>query len=211
MKRQNFLLLLSLFVLTILLTSSPIFAQRPRESCPDIPQINPATETREITNQEFEFKFKIPANYRTERRQEENQLSILLRNPADVELLECCRKTGEIGCGHRISDVVIQVKPRPSNLQNIWDLAVINDNYTQILNAEETKIGGQDAVIYTSRSQPSDVYVTTFRYASFFTPNKTHLITILMEDYGREIEASDEIVFNQVVNYFEFIGPIKLR
>ena len=206
MKRQNFLLLLSVFFLTILLTSSPIFAQSPRETCPDIPQVTPTQETREISNQEFEFKFKIPANYRTERRQEENQLSILLRNPADVELLECCRKTREVGCGHRISDVVIQVKPRPDNLQNIWDLAVSNDNYTQILNVEETKISNQDAVIYTSGSQPNDPYATTFRYASFFTPNNTHLITILTGDYGREIDPIDERVFNQVVNSFEFIG-----
>ncbi len=205
MKRQNFLLLLSLFVLTILLTSSPIFAQRPRESCPDIPQVNPTQESREITNQEFEFKFKIPANYRTERRQEENELRIFLRNPADIELLECCRRTGEIGCGHRISDVVIEVKPRPGNLQNIWDLAASNDNYTQILNAQETKISSQDAVIYTSRSQPNDVYVTTFHYASFFTPNNTHLITIFTGDYGREIDPIDERVFNQVINSFEFI------
>ncbi len=95
MKRQNLLWLLTVFVATTLLTSFPIFAQRPRESCPDIPQVTPTQETREIANQEFEFKFKIPANYRTERRQEDNQLSILLRNPADVELLECCRRTRE--------------------------------------------------------------------------------------------------------------------
>ncbi len=204
MKYQKFFLFLS--CLTMAIANSPILAQMPRENCPDIPQVTPTQESREIANEEFGFKLNIPANYRTEKRQDGNELLILLRNPADIELLECCRINREIGCGHRISDVVIQVKPRPGNLQNIWDLAVSHDNYTQILNTEETKISRQDAVIYTSRSQPNDVYVTTFRYASFFTPNNTHLITIFTGDYGREIDPIDERVFNQVINSFEFIG-----
>jgi hypothetical protein len=205
MKRLNFLLLLSLSILTIILTNAPIFAQRPRESCPDIPQVTPTQESREIINQEFEFKFKIPTNYRTERRQEENKLSILLRNPADVELLECCRINREVGCGHRISDVVIQVKPRPSNLQNIWDIAVSNDDYTEIINAEETKISNQDAVIYTVQYQPTAIY----QYASFLTPNREYLVTISAGDYGEQIDPIDQIIFNQVVNSFEFMGTSK--
>jgi PsbP-like protein len=200
MKPKKIVLLLSWVIIAI--ANSPILAQMPRETCPDIPQVTPTEESREISNEEFGFNFKIPANYRTERRQEENELRIFLRNPADVELLECCRINREVGCGHRISDVVIQVENRPDNLQNIWDLAVSNDDYTQIINAEETKISNQDAVIYTVQYQPDAIY----QYASFFTPDREYLVTISAGDYGKQIDPIDQIIFNQVVNSFEFMG-----
>lgn len=200
MKYQKRLLLLS--CLTIAIANSPILAQLPRQSCPDIAQVTPSEESREIYNQEFGFKLNIPANYRTEKRQDGNELLILLRNPADIELLECCRINREIGCGHRVSDVVIKVQNRPANIQNVSDLAVSIDSFMQIVNIIETTISNQEAVIYTVQYQPDAIY----QYASFFTPDREYLVTISAGDYGDEIDPIDERVFNQVINSFEFIG-----
>lgn len=201
MNNRKFILLLSWVIIAI--ANSPILAQMPRETCPDIPQVTPTEESREISNEEFGFNFKIPANYRTEKRQDGNELLILLRNPADVELLECCRINREIGCGHRVSDVVIKVEPRPANIQNLSDITQINSSdIQQIINTIETRISNQDAVIYTVQYQPDAIY----QYASFFTPNREYLVTISAGDYGEQIDPIDKMVFNQVVNSFEFMG-----
>jgi hypothetical protein len=200
MKYQKMFVLLS--CLTIAIANSPILAQMPRESCPDMPQITPTQESREISNQEFGFKFNIPANYRTEKRQDGNQLIILLRNPADIELLECCRINREVGCGHRVYDVVIKVENRPANLQNISNITQINSSdIQQIINIIETTISNQEAVIYSGKYQPDAIY----QYASFFTPDQEYLVTIFAGDYGDEIDPIDEMVFNQVINSFEFM------
>jgi hypothetical protein len=201
MKYQKSLFILSFCAISILSLSSDIAAQPPRQNCSNITQVTPSAESREIYNQEFEFKFKIPANYRTQKRGDGNELSIDLRNPADVELLECCRINREIGCGHQVSDVIVTVKPRPANIQNISDIPPSPSRGIKVFNIIETMISNQAAIIYTVQS----LYPMTTKYVAFFTPDRQYLVTIYTGDYGEEIDPIDEMVFNQVVDSFEFI------
>lgn len=200
MKNQKYLFILSFCVISILSLNSDIVAQPPRESC-SITQVTPSAESREIYNQEFGFQFKIPANYRTQKRGDGNELSIDLRNPADVELLECCRINRQIGCGHQVSDVIVKVKPRPANIQNISDIPPSPSRRIKVFNIIETIMSNQAAIIYTIQS----LYPITTKHAAFFTPDRQYLVTISASNYGEEIDYIDNRVFNQVVDSFEFI------
>lgn len=202
MKFKPILLGITFFALAILAPLSPGLTQpRRRQSCPDVTQATPARDNREIRNREFGFQFTIPANYQTERRRNENQLLILLRNPADVDLLDCCTQNREIGCGHRVSDVVISIEPIPSNIKSVADiLQQRSTDLNELFNIRNTRIGNREAVIYTIQSQYPERYI----HASFFTPNQQSLVTISAGDYGEDIDPIDESVFNRVIDSFVF-------
>lgn len=202
MKFQHLLLGNLVFCLIIFVPLFPALTQSSRpQLCPDITQATPSIDDREIRYQELGFQFNIPANYEIENLEREDQTLIFLRNPADAKLLECCIQNREIGCGHRVSDVIVSVEPIPSNIQTVADIPQQRStNSNEVINIINTRIGNQEAVIYTVQYQYPERYI----HASVFTPDGQYLVTISAGDYGEAIDPIDENVFNRVVNSFIF-------
>ena len=166
--------------------------------CPRGPSVAPAKETRKIREEKFGFSFDIPTNYQSEKRQD-NTLAIILHNPADIKLLECCQKNRQIGCGHQTLPMLVRVQPAtpetrltPEIYQNM-----------RLENIRETTIAGQKAFVYykiTDRGEAG-----TSLEANFLTPDKRNKITVSTFTYGTKISSVDEKVFNLVISSFAFV------
>lgn len=107
-----------------LLLATPVRSQRP-SPCSNDNQEQPSQRRRQIVNREYGLRFDIPANYYTELLSEsghQQQLSIAVRNPTDVEFLECATRNRMIGAGHQVSDVIVTIEPRPSPIGNVRDI-----------------------------------------------------------------------------------------
>lgn len=176
-------------------------AQR-QNQCERGPSVAPAQETRKIREEKFGFSFDIPTNYRTEKSQD-NTLMIILQNPADTKLLECCRKIRQIGCGHQTLPMLVRVQlATPEN-------RLIPEIYQnmRLENIRETIIAKQKAFVYITKSSMSGKIddADTSLEASFLTPDKRNKITVSTFTYGAKISSVDEKVFNMVISSFAFV------
>ncbi|AMW31095.1 MULTISPECIES: hypothetical protein [Oscillatoriales] len=184
-----------------LLLATPAQSQRP-SPCSNDNQERPSQRRRQIINREYGLRFDIPANYYTELRSERGhrqQLSIAVRNPTDVEFLECGRREGMRGYGHQVSDVRVTIEPRPSNIGNVRDIlrnAATGSSYSQILESNFTTIAGQEAVIYIVQTS----YPERYRYGRLIHPNGRYIISISAGDYGERIDVIDLQVMNLIMS-----------
>lgn len=174
-----------------------------QNQCPRGPSVAPAKETRKIREEKFGFSFDIPTNYQTEKRQD-NTLMIILQNPADTKLLECCRKIRQIGCGHQTLPMVVTVQPVTPETRLIPELSA---TIFRLENIRETTIAKQKAFVYMAKSSMTgkiDEAETSWS-ANFFSPDKRNKITISTSNYGEKISAVEEKVFNTVISSFAFV------
>lgn len=177
-------------------------AQR-QNQCERGPSVAPAKEIRKIREENFGFSFDIPTNYQTEKRQD-NTLMIILQNPADIKLLECCQKNRLRGCGHQTLPIVVTVKPATSETRLLPELS---STTLRLENIRETTIAKQKAFVYikkssmTGKTDDADTSLT----ASFLTPDKRNQITVSTFTYGAKISSVDEKVFNMVISSFAFV------
>ena len=185
-----------------LLLATPVLSQRP-SPCSNDNQEQPSQRRREITNGEYGLRFDIPANYYTELRRDtepSQKLWIFVRNPTDIKFMECGRRERMIGYGHQVSDVIVTIEPRPSNIRNIRDIlpnvAESGGNYRQIIESSFTTIAGQDAVIYTVKT----TYPERYRYVLLIHPNGQDIINISAGDYGNVIDPIDLEVMDIIIS-----------
>lgn len=168
--------------------------------------IAPAKETKNIKENNFQFSFNIPTNYRIEKEQDGKTLTITLHNPADDKFLECCKKNDPIACGYQTLPVFVTVKAATSETRLIPEIGV----FIKIIeNIRETTIAKQKAFVYTTKSTMTGKIdadnVETSLSASFLTPDKRNIVTIYTSKYGENISPVEEKVFNIVVSSFAFV------
>ncbi|WP_233258470.1 hypothetical protein [[Phormidium] sp. ETS-05] len=190
------------------LLATPALAQR-SEPCNNDNQEQPSPRRREIINREYGLRFEIPANYRTELRREtehRQQLSIIVRNPTDVNFMECGKRERMRGYGHQVSDVMVSIEPRPSNISNVRDIlrnaAESSGIASEIIESNFTTIAGQDAVVYTGKTS----YPERYRYAQLIHPNGQYIIKIFAGDYGNVIEPVDLAVMDIIISSLKIDG-----
>jgi len=175
-----------------------------QNQCPRGPSVAPAKETRKIREEKLGFSFDIPTNYQTEKSQDDT-LRIILHNPADTKLLECCRKLRQIGCGHQTLPMVLIVQPATPETRLIPEIY----QNMRLENIRETIIAKQKAFVYIKKSSMTGktdaANVETTLSANFFTPDKQNLVTISTFNYGDKISAVEEKVFNTVISSFAFV------
>ncbi|HIK09175.1 MAG TPA: hypothetical protein IGS52_02715 [Oscillatoriaceae cyanobacterium M33_DOE_052] len=190
------------------LLATPALAQR-LEPCDNENQEQPSLSRREIINREYGLRFDIPANYHTELRREtehRQQLSIAVRNPIDVKFMECGRREGMRGYGHAVSDVIVSIEPRPSDIRNVRDIlrnvTESGGSFSEIIESNFTTIAGQDAVVYTGKTR----YPERYRYAQLIHPNGQYIINISAGDYGDVIQPIDLEVMDMIISSLKIDG-----
>lgn len=198
--KNNFKTLTLLFLTSLgLMFSNPAQAQR-SSSCSNQNQEQPSQDRREITNAEYGLRFEIPANYRTELRRanESSQLQISVRNPTDVEYLNCISGNVRRGDGHAVSDVVISVEPLPDGIRTIQDIwpDVFGRSGIEIINSGVITVDGRNAAVYTQLT----LYPMLYRYVKLIHPDGQSLIVIYAGDYGEVIDPIDLEVMNMITS-----------
>ena len=180
-------------------------AQR-QEQCERGKSVAPAKETRKIREDKFQFSFNVPTNYRTEKRQDGNRLSILLHNPADTKLLECGKRNRLRGYGHGTVPVQVSVQPATPETRLIPEL---NGTTLRVENIREITIAKQKAFVsMTKYSIVGEIdRADTYLQASFLTPDRRNKITIsIINAPGENISGSiEEKVFDTVISSFTFV------
>jgi hypothetical protein len=168
--------------------------------------VAPAQETRNIKENNFQFSFNIPTNYRTEKKQDGKNLTISLHNPADDKFLECCKKNDPIACGYQTLPIFVAVQAATPETRLIPELSVF---IKRIENIRETTIAKQKAFVYTTKSTMIGKIdadnVETSLSASFLTPDKRNIVTISTSKYGENISPVEEKVLNTVISSFAFV------
>lgn len=194
--------ILSLMSLSLIFVT-PAQAQR-SAPCSNDNQEQPSQARREITNREYGLRFEIPANYRTELRRDSRshqRLSIAVRNPTDVEFIDCAIRNRMIGAGP-ISDVIVSIEPRPRHIRNVRDIfreeSESGITGREILESSFTTIAGQDAVIYTVQT----IYPYRHQAARLIHPNGQYIIVIRAGNHGEEIDPIDLEVMDIIMSSF---------
>ena len=194
--------ILSLMSLSLIFVT-PAQAQQ-SAPCSNDNQEQPSQARREITNREYGLRFEIPANYRTELRRDSRshqRLSIAVRNPTDVEFIDCAIRNRMIGAGP-ISDVIVSIEPRPRHIRNVRDIfreeSESGITGREILESSFTTIAGQDAVIYTVQT----IYPYRHQAARLIHPNGQYIIVIRAGNHGEEIDPIDLEVMDIIMSSF---------
>ncbi|WP_293331161.1 hypothetical protein [Microcoleus sp. CAWBG58] len=176
-----------------------------QNQCERSSRITPAKETRKIKDDKFYLSFDIPTNYRNEKTQDDKTLMIILNNPADTKLLECCKRIRQFDCGYGTLPVWVKVEPATSETRLIPELS---STTLRLENIRETTIAKQKAFVYITKSSltgnidDADTYLT----ASFFSPDRRNNVTISTRNFGRQnIGSVEQKVFNLVVSSFAFV------
>jgi hypothetical protein len=197
-----------LLVSSSLWSATPTLAQ-PLASCNNQNQEKPSSRHREIINREYGLHFNIPANYHTElQREPENfqRVLIIIRNPTDVKFMECGKRSGMRGYGHQVSDVIVSIESRPSNIHNVDDIfqqgSQGEGSDTRIIEPNFITIAGQHAVVYTIQTR----YPERYRYAQLIHPNGKYMIKISAGDYGDVIDPLDLQVMDIIISSLKIDG-----
>ncbi|MEK0194977.1 hypothetical protein [Microcoleus anatoxicus] len=177
--------------------------QNPCEISPKVP---PAKETKKIRDDKFQFSFNVPTNYRIDKRQYGNMLTMILRNPADTKFLECCHRNRLLGCGHGTLDVWVTVTPATPETRLLPELSATT---LRLENIRETTIAKQKAFVYITKHSLDGAEIDkadTYLNASFLTPDKRNIVTIYTLNFGgKNIGSVEQKVFNIVVSSFAFV------
>jgi hypothetical protein len=176
-----------------------------QNQCERSSRITPAKETRKIKDDKFHLSFDIPTNYGNEKTQDDKTLMIILNNPADTKLLECCKRIRQFDCGYGTLPVWVKVEPATSETRLIPELS---STTLRLENIRETTIAKQKAFVYITKSSltgnidNADTYLT----ASFLSPDRRNKFTISTLAFGgKNIGSVEQKVFNLVVSSFAFV------
>lgn len=203
MKNIKVFTLLSLVSFCLLLTS-PVYAQY-SSACSNTNKEQPSSRRRAIVNRESGLRFEIPANYsailaRDFHRQ--GQLSIVIRNPTDVEFLNCANRNRQVGAGHSVLDVAIMIEPLSHNIRSTRDILreaeLSYKQGTRVFDSRIITIAGQEAVVYSLRSEVPPSFRS--RLAVLIHPNRQSLIKIWAGNYGDSISSIDLDVMDTVIS-----------
>lgn len=156
-----------------------------------------SSEVREITNNKFNFSFKIPSNYRTVSYGFYGKAIINLMNPLYYQYYQCTT-SGKLSQGQVFPGLSIFIEPygSESNLINF----VQNQPRTYILRLKNSTISGQKALIYDSSG--FDVLANT----SFETPDKMYVVTVnsYYQDQKNFSNLYERQVFDMIIKTFRF-------
>jgi hypothetical protein len=169
--------------------------------CPLPPRVEPARETKKVTVSNLGFSFNLPVNYRIDEDQQNNRVSFY--NPADDQLIACCRNNNIRGCGHSTIHVTISAKPATSNTALLPELEITK---LRLENVRPTTIANQKAMVYILKSSmDGGENLDTSLEARFLTPDKQQKITISVFNHDDEIPKTEQQVFNLVISSLSLI------
>ncbi|MCT7973700.1 hypothetical protein [Laspinema olomoucense] len=171
-------------------------------------QIQPASETREIINQEYSLRFEIPRNYQASLSRHDSQLIIEITNPGDVAFEACISEHGRSGNSRYVAtDVFILVSDLPGNIVDLDDLLtyVTSRNNEQTV-LERITIENQDGIIVSEKFGGNrSRYPETNRYAYILHPNGRHLIRIRAWQFGTgDVDAVDLEIQRLILSTLSF-------
>ncbi|NMG58151.1 hypothetical protein E1H12_06340 [Geitlerinema sp. P-1104] len=208
MKNRN-TLTIGFLGLSLWLSSIPV---RASECTPT--QVQPASETREIINQEYNLRFEIPRNYQTSSNRHDSRLVIAIRNPGDVAFEACIAEPGNSGNSRYVAtDVTVSIEDLPANIVSLSDLLNYLTSQTdgsvriEQHSVETIQVDGQDGVLMTedfwgTRSR----FPETNRYAYILHPNGQHLIRIRAWQLGRDdVDAVDLDIQRLILSTLSFL------
>lgn len=174
-------------------------------------EVQPASTTREIVNDEHRLRFEIPTNYRSLLEHSEYGTRIVVRNPADFEFEICLEQPGNSRNRRYVStDVDVLISDLPSTIRSSSDLVnyanSLEDRFTENTSIERIRIGGQDGIVVVQAfSGNVSRYATTRRHAYLIHPDGRHLIQIQSWKFGGgDIEDVDVEVQNLIMSTLSF-------
>ncbi|HEY9709553.1 MAG TPA: hypothetical protein V6D48_15215 [Oculatellaceae cyanobacterium] len=197
MRLKSILLGAALTGVTLIAPSNLVQAQvcpRPSGVVP------PANATKAFRNEQLNYRFQIPANYKT---MALNNKGVLVLDPKRYEEAQCLVK---IRAGTELPDgISVYVQSVSPGNRSVTDL-VRQRTFTKITGT--TKVANQNAVTYTTDTMGyGDTNV------SFFTPDRKHMITVSSPFQSRQNSRGERVrgailnkrVFDTVVSTFSFV------
>lgn len=176
-------------------------------------QVQPTSETREIVNQEYSFRFEIPSNYQTSLNRHDSRLRIEIKNPGDVAFEACMAEPGNSGNSRYVAtDVTVSIDNLPPNVRDSGDLLrYITSRADRNMNIEQSsvetmEVDGQEGVLMTENfSGTRSRFPETNRYAYILHPNGQHLIRIRAWTLGRDdVDAVDVEIQRLILSTLSF-------
>ncbi|WP_172973408.1 hypothetical protein [Limnospira platensis] len=174
-------------------------------------QLQPASETRKIVNQEYTLQFEIPRNYQASLNRHDSQLIIEIKNPGDVEFEACIAERGRSGNSRYVAmNIEILIYDLPANSVDSNDLLTYvtsrasSNNPQTVL--EPITIGNQDGILVVenflgNRSR----YPETNHYAYLLHPNRQHIIRIRAWQLGGgDVDAVDLEIQRLILSTLSF-------
>ncbi|RCJ38712.1 hypothetical protein A6770_12445 [Nostoc minutum NIES-26] len=186
------LILLGLALASVTLVASSNIAQA---QCPHKKIVPPVPQTRIIRQEKLGYRFSIPNNYRTMAFRSDQLLVLDPNSFAEAQCLVKNKVPTELP--NSITIYIKSVNSRNRSLANV----VKQDNPTAD-KFENIKVANQTALSYTSDTLGFNKNV------SFFTPNRTHLITVSVPfgiEEGRPTNIFNKEVFDKVISSFTFV------
>ncbi|NES64245.1 MAG: hypothetical protein F6K24_02725 [Okeania sp. SIO2D1] len=188
------------------ITDNNQLGQNPRrKACPLPSRVLPSEEVKTVTIPKLGIALNMPINYRLEESNYDNNFMILLYNPADDKLIDCCEKNRVVGCGHQTKPITINksAKIATANTPLLPEIFSPKGGYNKILeNVTPTTIANQKAMVFVqksiSRNKSMGDYISL--NARFFNPNNRSLISISIGHYGDTISQADREAFNVIIS-----------
>ncbi|MDT9190169.1 MULTISPECIES: hypothetical protein [Limnospira] len=174
-------------------------------------QIQPASETRQIVNQEYRLRFEIPINYQASLNRHDHHLIIEIKNPGDVAFEACIDEHGRSGNSRYVAtNVFILISDLPGNMVDSDDLLTYvnsraNHNNEQTV-LERITIHNQEVIIVSEKFGGNrSRFPETNRYAYILHPNGQHLIRIRAWQLGTgDVDAVDLEIQKLILSTLSF-------
>ena len=173
-------------------------ANPPSSPCSNENRVSTSPERRYVVVRRHDLRFQIPRNYQIVQENEPQVERIIIRNPTDVAFLDCAMEHGPIGAGHQVSDIRVEIKPRPSHLERIGDF--VDSAVFETGDFVQTSLAGQEAITWIQEFRAN--YITY--NAALFHPDGEHLVHISVGDYGEAIAPQDVEVLEMVIESLAF-------
>lgn len=171
-------------------------------------QIQPASETREIVNQEYRLRFEIPRNYQASLNRHDNHLIIEIKNPGDVAFEACIDEQGRSANSRYVpTDVFILISDLPGNIVDFADLvAYVNSRNNEQTILERITIHNQEGIIVSEKFGGNrSRYPETNHYAYLLHPNGRNLIRIRAWQFGTgDVDAVDLEIQRLILSTLSF-------
>ncbi|MBD2214699.1 hypothetical protein H6G27_33350 [Nostoc linckia FACHB-104] len=175
------------------------------EICPDGDIAKASEETKTYSNQNYNFSFQIPANYRTAHLSNKSTINIL--DPVSYEIVLCQLRRRE-PTDDFPPEITVSIIPLKS--RNVLDSIQKRQNIKKVLNT--TTIAEQQAIIYLDTLSGLDYFNISFPHL-----NKKYFITItapvnyktISTPHGEEYVPTGVIledVLEVIVSSFKFIN-----
>ncbi|MFO8038190.1 MAG: hypothetical protein R6U67_01930 [Sodalinema sp.] len=183
------------------LPNAPLMANPPSSPCSNENPEPPSSERRDAIIPRHNLRFEIPRNYEIiwdDDPRMADTLRLSIRNPTDVAFLDCAREHGPRGAGHQVSDIIVEIKPRPSHVQQIED--ILDSAISQNRDFTRNTIAGEEAITWIQEFRANHI---TYN-AALLHPDGEHLIHIFVGDSGGAIAPQEVDVLEMVIDSFAF-------